>query len=104
MPGHERGENGPHHRRMPRRLTWPSVHHAEEEEDDMFPPVRSRLGAERLHEMGDRFEQRKAELGAPLLADKINLTMEHLRDLAREQQIPGRSSMTQQELAATVAP
>jgi hypothetical protein len=54
--------------------------------------------------VGQRLEARKAELGAPVLADKIDLTKEELLDLAREQEIPGRSSMSQEELAATVAP
>ena len=49
-------------------------------------------------------EDRKAQMGAPVLADKIDLTKEVLLDLAREQSIPGRSSMSQEELAATVAP
>jgi hemerythrin superfamily protein len=79
-------------------------HHAEEEEKEMFPPVRSRLSEDHLEAVGQRLEARKAELGAPVLADKIDLTKEALLDLAREQEIPGRSSMSQEELAATVAP
>jgi hemerythrin superfamily protein len=79
-------------------------HHAEEEEKEMFPPLRSRLSEDRLETLADRLEARKAELGAPVLADKIDLTKEALLDLAREQEIPGRSSMSQEELAATVAP
>ena len=38
------------------------------------------------------------------LKDKIDLTKEELRNLAQEQQIPGRSKMDHDELAATVAP
>jgi hemerythrin-like domain-containing protein len=79
-------------------------HHAEEEEAEMFPPLRSRLSEDHLESVGQRLEARKAELGAPVLADKIDLTKEELLDLAREQEIPGRSSMSQEELAATVAP
>ena len=79
-------------------------HHAEEEEKEMFPPLRSKLPAERLAALGGRLEDRKKQLGAPVLADKIDLTKEELLDLAREQQIPGRSTMSQEELAATVAP
>jgi hemerythrin superfamily protein len=79
-------------------------HHAEEEESEMFPPLRSRLDAERLQSMAERLEARKRDLGAPVLADKIDLTKQELLDLAREQEIPGRSSMSQEELAATVAP
>lgn len=79
-------------------------HHAEEEEQDMFPPLRSRLAADRLEALADQMETRKRELGAPVLQDKIDLTKAELLDLARHQQIPGRSTMSQEELAATVAP
>jgi hemerythrin superfamily protein len=78
-------------------------HHAEEEEKEMFPPLRNPL-SEELEEMVARLEERKAELGAPVLADKIDLPKEQLLNLAQEQEIPGRSSMSQEELAATVAP
>lgn len=79
-------------------------HHADEEESEMFPPLRSKLPSEQLEALGDRLEERKQQLGAPVLADKIDLTREELLDLARDQQIPGRSKMSQEELAATVAP
>jgi hemerythrin-like domain-containing protein len=79
-------------------------HHAEEEEKEMFPPLRSGLSEQRLEDLGTRLEERKKQLGAPVLADKIDLTKEELLELAREQQIPGRSNMSQEELAATVAP
>jgi hemerythrin superfamily protein len=78
-------------------------HHAEEEEKEMFPPLRQPL-ADQLEAMADRLERRKAELGAPVLTDKIDLTKEELLELAKAQEIPGRSSMSQEELAATVAP
>jgi hemerythrin superfamily protein len=79
-------------------------HHAEEEETEMFPPLRSKLPTEELEALAEQLEARKHQLGAPVLADKIDLTKEELLDLAKEQQIPGRSSMSQEELAATVAP
>jgi len=77
-------------------------HHAEEEEQEMFPPLRSKLDAGTLDGLAEQLEQLKASLGAPVLADKIDLTKEELLDLAREQEIPGRSTMSQEELAATV--
>ena len=79
-------------------------HHADEEESDMFPKVRSNSSADQREELGQQLEGRKAELGAPTLADKIDLTLEELKSLAQEQEIPGRSTMSQEELAATVAP
>ena len=78
-------------------------HHAEEEESELFPPLR-RPQAALLEEMVPQLEARKRELGAPVLADKIDLTKDELLDLAKAQEIPGRSSMSQEELAATVAP
>ena len=78
-------------------------HHAEEEETELFPSLRRPL-ADQLEEMVIRLEARKAELGAPVMADKIDLTKDQLLDLARAQAIPGRSTMSQEELAATVAP
>ena len=78
-------------------------HHAEEEEKEMFPPLRNKMPTE-LEAMTEQLEARKKQLGAPVLADKIDLTKEELLDLAKAQSIPGRSSMSQEELAATVAP
>jgi hemerythrin superfamily protein len=79
-------------------------HHAGEEEEELFPPVRGASDAETLQALADRLEARKAELGAPTLADKEGLTNEQLHELATAQEIPGRSSMDHEELAATVSP
>jgi hemerythrin superfamily protein len=79
-------------------------HHAEEEESEMFPQVRSASSGDSLETLATRLEDRKAELGAPVLADKQDMTTEQLRELAKEQEIPGRSSMDHDELAATVSP
>ncbi|MGH9275160.1 MAG: hemerythrin domain-containing protein [Acidimicrobiales bacterium] len=79
-------------------------HHAEEEEKDMFPPLRSSCEADMVDHLADQLEKRKAALGAPVLADKIDLTKDELVKLAQEQEIPGRSQMSHDELAATVAP
>lgn len=79
-------------------------HHAEEEEKEMFPEVRKAFDATALEDMAERLEARKAALGAPTAADKEHLSVEQLQELAREQEIPGRSSMHRDELVATVAP
>jgi hemerythrin-like domain-containing protein len=79
-------------------------HHAGEEESELFPQIRSAARGDDLDTVADRLEARKAELGAPVLADKQHLTNEQLRELATEQEIPGRSSMDHDELAATVSP
>ncbi len=79
-------------------------HHAEEEEQEMFPETRKAFDKEALAELGRRLEARKAELGAPTMADKEHLTTDELKELAKEQGIPGRSSMDREELVATVDP
>ncbi len=79
-------------------------HHAEEEETELFPAVRSASSAGDRQAVAEQMEARKAELGAPVLADKIDLTVAELRALATEQAIPGRSMMKHDELAATVSP
>jgi hemerythrin superfamily protein len=79
-------------------------HHADEEETELFPHVRGATDADARHQLGRDLEARKAELGAPVLADKQDLTNEQLHDMATEQKIPGRSSMDHDELAATVSP
>lgn len=79
-------------------------HHAEEEEAELFPQVRAATDADARDQIGGELEARKATLGAPVLADKQDLTTEQLHDMATEQKIPGRSSMDHDELAATVRP
>lgn len=79
-------------------------HHAGEEEKELFPAIRGASSAEDRESMGETLEQAKATLGAPVVADKIDLTTTELKQLASEQEIPGRSSMDHDELAATVAP
>ena len=79
-------------------------HHAGEEETELFPQVRGATDADAREQLGRDLEARKATLGAPVLADKQDLTTAQLHDMASEQKIPGRSSMDHDELAATVSP
>jgi hemerythrin superfamily protein len=79
-------------------------HHASEEESEMFPQISSAASRDDLAQVGEDLEARKRDLGAPVLADKLDLTTDELRRLASEQGIPGRSSMDHDELAATVSP
>lgn len=78
-------------------------HHAEEEESELWTLLRKAMSAEHLEELGKAFEDRKRQLGAPTLADKIDLTKSELSEKAKRQEIPGRSKMDHDELAATVA-
>jgi hemerythrin superfamily protein len=79
-------------------------HHAEEEEQELFPAVRSAMDGEELEQLGDQLDRRKGELGAPTLADREGLSAAEVRRLATEQEIPGRSKMATEELRATVSP
>lgn len=79
-------------------------HHAEEEETEMFPQVRKATDAATRETWGTRLERTKAELGAPTSADAEKFSLEELRQRASEQQIPGRSTMGRDELAATIDP
>jgi hemerythrin superfamily protein len=79
-------------------------HHAGEEETELFPEVRSKTTAEDRENLGQALDTRKGELGAPRLDATIDLTLAQLRELATAQAIPGRSSMSHDELAATVSP
>lgn len=79
-------------------------HHAGEEEAELFPETRLALTPAALAELGQRLEAMKAQLGAPTSADKEHLSLDELKALATEQEIPGRSSMNREELVATVSP
>ena len=85
-------------------ITENVAHHAEEEESEMFPKLRTATTAGERDEMGAQLDARKGQLGAPVLADTIDLTDRELHELATAQAIPGRSSMDHNELAATVNP
>lgn len=78
------------------------AHHAEEEETEMFPKVRSATDAAWRQEMAEKLEAEKKSLKAPTVADKIEKSSAELAQMAKEQKIPGRSSMDHEELAATV--
>jgi hemerythrin superfamily protein len=77
-------------------------HHVQEEEQEVFPRMRSAIGGGDLQVMGRRLVDRKEELrqtlgagGEPLL----DLTKEELYDRAKRAGVEGRSSMTKQQLA-----
>jgi hemerythrin superfamily protein len=72
-------------------------HHADEEEQEMFPDVREQLGEERLDELGQELEERQRSAKADLS------TKAELYRKAQELDIEGRSEMTKAELAEAVA-
>ena len=77
-------------------------HHVDEEEDELFPSVRSSTDAPRREELGQEFDEKRVSLGGPSLGEKIEESTSDLRKKASKQDIPGRSKMGHDELAATV--
>jgi iron-sulfur cluster repair protein YtfE (RIC family) len=76
-------------------------HHVEEEETEVFPKMQQKVGTE-LTRMGTEIQQRKSQLTAGG-ADLLDLTKEELYEKARKADIPGRSSMTKEELAEALS-
>ena len=79
-------------------------HHADEEEKEMFPKVRSKVDGAVREDLGTQLSTRKVELGAPPVEMALDLTKAELEELAKKQEIPGRSKMAKDELALTVDP
>lgn len=79
-------------------------HHAEEEEQALFPKVRRAIDAETRAALGEELDQAKAELGAPTAADRETLSLAEVRAKASEQEIPGRSTLSAEALRAAVDP
>jgi hemerythrin superfamily protein len=78
-------------------------HHVDEEEEELFPSVRSKSNVEWRNDLGAQLGDVEVELGATPLEVKMHLTNDVLHDLASTESIPGRSSMNHDTLAATVS-
>jgi hemerythrin superfamily protein len=79
-------------------------HHADEEESEMFKEVRKETSEDERVTLGEQLAARKVELGAPPVEEALDLTVAELKEKAKEQEIPGRSKMGKEELAATIDP
>ncbi len=77
-------------------------HHIDEEEQELFPSVRSATDADFRERLGQKMDARRAQMGFPTVEEREKLTVDELKALASEQEIAGRSSMTKKELAAAV--
>jgi hemerythrin superfamily protein len=80
------------------------THHVDEEEEELFPTSRSSSDTAWRDQLGEKLESQRVDLGAPPLSETMDLSLAELKEKASEQQIPGRSSMGHDELAATVSP
>ena len=72
-------------------------HHVEEEETEVFPKLRKSASAAQLNEVGQQVEEAK---GNAALED---MSRDELYQRAQDADIPGRSSMTKDELIAALA-
>lgn len=72
-------------------------HHVEEEESEMLPDFRKAVSDEQLQQLGIALAQAKLELGGG-----DSMTKEALLEMASQQGIEGRSSMTKDELIQAV--
>ena len=75
-------------------------HHADEEEEEMFPQLREVFGDERLQRMGEQLAEAKERRMSA--AGSSDLTRDELYDKAKEQDVEGRSTMSKDELAEAV--
>ena len=86
---------------MVEKLADTVKHHVEEEESDVFDSAREALDSDVLARLADEFQiQQKKEMAALGVEDDgyDELTKEELMEEARERDIPGRSSMSKDEL------
>ncbi len=72
-------------------------HHAEEEEQELFPDSKEELGESRMEELGIELQERKATAKADLVSKS------ELYQKAQQLDIEGRSAMRKDELAEAVA-
>jgi len=88
-------------------------HHVEEEESEILPALGEAVGQQRLNQLGAEFERRRiAELEAHGIKERGRSngsrgngggpTRDELYEKAKKADIPGRSSMSKDELAAAV--
>jgi hemerythrin superfamily protein len=82
-------------------------HHVEEEESTILPALAESVDQAKLNELGTAFEERRIAvlrdhgIGAES-ADVAELSRDELYEKAKEADVPGRSSMTKDELAEAV--
>jgi iron-sulfur cluster repair protein YtfE (RIC family) len=72
-------------------------HHVEEEETEVFPKLRKSASAQQLNEVGELVEEAKGN------AAFEEMTRDELYQRAQDADVPGRSSMSKDELIAALA-
>jgi hemerythrin superfamily protein len=80
-------------------------HHVEEEENDLLPVLSEKASPEEREELGARFAEvtgHQLEQEAESGGSAEGATKEELYERAKQQDVPGRSTMTKDELAEAV--
>ena len=77
-------------------------HHVEEEENEIFPELRKDLPNEQQLSLAAELIEAKQAAGMPVGAPVSELSKDELYERAQQADVPGRSSMTKDELAAAV--
>ncbi|MEV0583637.1 hemerythrin domain-containing protein [Nonomuraea sp. NPDC050310] len=75
------------------------THHVEEEESEILPALAKSMSKEGLERLGKAFKEREEEELLALRGHAAAPTKEELYEQAKEQDLPGRSQMTKEELA-----
>jgi hypothetical protein len=79
-------------------------HHVEDEESEMFPRLNEKLDAARLEQLDEELTAGRRRLGLPTRDDMPDAPRAELYEKAKEAGVPGRSSMTRDELAQSLPP
>ncbi|MFN2626205.1 MAG: hemerythrin domain-containing protein [Mycobacteriales bacterium] len=77
-------------------------HHVQEEESEMLPKVEEQFGVERLNQIGEQITRMKQQAATATGEQVVDLTKDELYEKAKEQDVPGRSTMNKDELASAV--
>lgn len=77
-------------------------HHVEEEESEIFPQLRKDVPRDRQAALAEQLLQAKQAAGMSMRDASPDMSKEELYKRAQASGIPGRSSMTKDELAAAV--
>jgi len=79
-------------------------HHVEDEESEMFPQLNEKLDADGLETLDHRLTDARKVLGLPTRADLPEGSKAELLEKAKKADVPGRTSMTKEELAEALPP
>jgi len=93
----------PEFRKTLQELVQAVTHHVQEEESKILPALKKSAGEQRLKELGKAFEQRRGEeLKALSVPKQGEPSKSELYEQAKKADIPGRSQMGKEELAAAL--